>query len=143
MRSLAAAGARVAVLGRHAARLETVVAGIRAAGGEATGRLEVTDTDVVRDVFERVGADLGAPQIVIANAGVGAVAPTCYEEGRLSNYPDDTWDRGPSRPLPQRGVFQPAMARPPRPCRTAVADDRERRRPPRMRTDPALVGHAC
>ncbi len=91
---LAAAGARVAVLGRNAARLDTVVQGIRAAGGQATGyELEVTDKDAVRDVFERVNEELGAPEIVVANAGVGAGRAYQHEEGRLAAYPDEIWDR--------------------------------------------------
>ena len=101
---LAAAGARVAVLGRNAERLDSVVRGIRSAGGQATGyELEITDTDAVRDVFERVNAELGAPEIVIANAGAGAGHAYPHEEGRLEAYPDEVWDRAVATNL--TGVF--------------------------------------
>jgi len=68
--SLAAEGARVALVARDAAALERAVASIRDAGGEAVAvRGDVSRLDEV----ERIGAEtrrlLGDPAVLVANAG--------------------------------------------------------------------------
>jgi NAD(P)-dependent dehydrogenase (short-subunit alcohol dehydrogenase family) len=69
-RALAGAGARVTIAGRNAAALaETAGAEMRFVTGD------VTRPDEVRDMFAAAGAEWGAPQIVVANAGSAASRP--------------------------------------------------------------------
>lgn len=72
-RSLALAGARVAVTGRDLGQLEETVAQIRSAGGDAMPfALDVTRVSEIEPVMERVRDHFGALDIVVNNAGVGA-----------------------------------------------------------------------
>lgn len=85
---LAAQGARVALAGRRIELGQRVAAGI----GESVARphdlrayaLDVTDADSVRAVFASVTAELGAPTIVVNNAGMALRAPSL-------DVSDDDW----------------------------------------------------
>ncbi len=75
-RTLAAAGAAVAVAARRADKLETLVAEITAEGGHASAvSLDVTDGASVRAAFEAIAAWRGAPQVIVNNAGVAVSRP--------------------------------------------------------------------
>jgi short-subunit dehydrogenase len=69
-RALAAAGARVILLARRQPELERVAAtlGDRAAAVHA---VDLTDADGVARVASRITADLGAPDVIVNNAGAG------------------------------------------------------------------------
>lgn len=68
---LASAGARVIVSDISAQRCADTLALIRAAGGEAWGfALDVTDADAAAALAQSVGAQIGAVDIVVNNAGV-------------------------------------------------------------------------
>lgn len=69
-KSLAAAGATLGLIARDEARLKQVKADIEAAGGKAEYFLgDVTSEADVQRVADEVNAKLGAPHIVINNAG--------------------------------------------------------------------------
>lgn len=69
--ALGAAGARLALVGRDASKLEETAAAIQAAGGEtAVFTADVTDEAQVRKLDEDVALKLGRVQILINNAGV-------------------------------------------------------------------------
>lgn len=68
---LAACGAKVAVTGRRVDRLEEVVAEIRADGGVAEAfALDVTKSDELIAVVEKVQQALGLVTILVNNAGI-------------------------------------------------------------------------
>ena len=68
---LAACGAKVAVTGRRLDRLETLVAEIKADGGEAAAfALDVTDADQLVAVVDKAEKALGLVTILINNAGI-------------------------------------------------------------------------
>jgi 3-oxoacyl-[acyl-carrier protein] reductase len=68
---LAAEGYQVAVLDLDASACETVVEGIRSAGGTALALgADVSDESSVAAAVERCAAELGAPTILINNAGI-------------------------------------------------------------------------
>ncbi|MGZ5216089.1 MAG: SDR family NAD(P)-dependent oxidoreductase, partial [Caldimonas sp.] len=77
-RVLAAHGARVALAGRRIDLGRTVAAEIRAAGARAGDvrayEMDVTDRASVAEAIARVSAELGAPAIVVNNAGTVARA---------------------------------------------------------------------
>jgi len=66
-RRLAADGARVAITGRRADRLESAAAEI----GARPYRLDVREESSCRDTIARIAADLGRIGVVVANAGIG------------------------------------------------------------------------
>ncbi len=67
---LAAAGARVAVLGRNAERGEARVAAIRAAGGRAIfAEANASERASLEAALEKVTSELGAPTILVNAAG--------------------------------------------------------------------------
>ncbi|ACU34385.1 SDR family NAD(P)-dependent oxidoreductase [Actinosynnema mirum] len=69
----AAEGARVFVTGRDAARLDAAVAEI---GDAATGvRADVADPAALDALYERVRAEAGRVDVLVANAGLAADAP--------------------------------------------------------------------
>src|SRR5690349_21183337 len=71
-RAAAAAGGRVALLARTAAALEQVAGQIHAAGGVAMiYPVDLTDAGAVERVAQSLLADIGAPDILISNAGAG------------------------------------------------------------------------
>ena len=72
---LASVGARVAVAARRADKLQAVVDGITAAGGQARAlSLDVANVASVRACFDEL-ASWGAPDVVINNAGVTVTRP--------------------------------------------------------------------
>ncbi|MEU2119631.1 SDR family oxidoreductase [Streptomyces sp. NPDC016459] len=83
-RRLAARGMRVALLGREAATLAAVAATL---GTEShVVEVDVTDDDAMSRAAAEVGRHLGAPSVVIANAGVAAGGP-------FESSDPDTWRR--------------------------------------------------
>ena len=67
---LAACGAKVAIAGRRAERLEELAAELRLTGAEVmTVPLDVTDTDALFAAVAAVEAELGTIQILVNNAG--------------------------------------------------------------------------
>lgn len=85
--ALACAGADVALMARRAGRLEEVAAGLRSRYGVRVLAVEadIADRDAARAAFARVDAELGAPWILVNNAGI---APT----GRAEKQWPDEWD---------------------------------------------------
>jgi len=80
-RTLAAAGARVAVLARRADRLDTLVGDIAAAGGEALAvPLDLADAETIPAAVARVVAALGPVDILINNAGLADVTPLVEQD---------------------------------------------------------------
>jgi NAD(P)-dependent dehydrogenase (short-subunit alcohol dehydrogenase family) len=74
--ALAAEGARIALISRDAAQLETVAAEIVAAGGDASVHVaDVTSEEQVRRVEHAVVARYGMVNILINNAGVNVRKP--------------------------------------------------------------------
>lgn len=70
-RRLAGVGARVVLVARDEQRLARVAEGVRARGGEAhVLPADLGDLDAARRAGERVLAELGPPEAVVANAGV-------------------------------------------------------------------------
>ncbi len=75
-RTLAAAGAAVAVAARRVDKLETLVAEITAEGGRARAvALDVTDLASARAAFDAIAAWRGAPDVIVNNAGVAVSRP--------------------------------------------------------------------
>jgi NAD(P)-dependent dehydrogenase (short-subunit alcohol dehydrogenase family) len=76
-RTLANAGAAVAVAARRRAPLEALVAEIGAAGGRAYAvEMDVTDGASIRAAWATASAALGAIDVVVNNAGISVVKPT-------------------------------------------------------------------
>jgi len=75
-RVLAASGAKVVVAARRQDRLETLVAEIQSAGGEAMAvSMDVTDEISVASAFELAEAALGTVTLLVNNAGVAQPRP--------------------------------------------------------------------
>lgn len=75
-RALAAAGARVAVAARSVDALETLVAEIRAEGGQAQPfELDVRDVARIEQVMAQIQGHFGRLDILVNNAGLGANHP--------------------------------------------------------------------
>lgn len=69
-------GHRVAVNDLHLDAAEKVAAGIRAAGGKAQAyAADVSDEAAVTAMMEKLRTDMGAPEILVNNAGFGHQAP--------------------------------------------------------------------
>jgi short-subunit dehydrogenase len=81
-----ASGARVAVLARDAGRLAAVAESIRKDGGNATPyAVDLSDSGATEEIAARIARDLGAPDILINNAGAGrylAMTETTADEAR-------------------------------------------------------------
>lgn len=76
VQTLAAAGAKVAVLDVNREQLDAAVAPLRAAGGAVLALdLDVRDAGATEDAFARIEADLGPLDGLIAAAGVARSAP--------------------------------------------------------------------
>jgi NAD(P)-dependent dehydrogenase (short-subunit alcohol dehydrogenase family) len=76
-RKLAAAGATVAVAARRTDRLAALVADITKAGGKAHAvAMDVADPKSVEAGFAAIVKAVGAPDIVVNNAGIGRVKPS-------------------------------------------------------------------
>lgn len=67
-------GARVALPGLERERLEEVAASLRNAS--ACREADVTDDAALADAARRVRARLGAPSLVVGNAGIAEGAPS-------------------------------------------------------------------
>jgi short-subunit dehydrogenase len=75
-RRYGASGARVAVLARNAGRLAAVAESIRKAGGDVTPyTVDLSDRRATGEIGARISRELGAPDILINNAGVGRFLP--------------------------------------------------------------------
>jgi short-subunit dehydrogenase len=71
-----ASGARVALLARSVGRLAAVAEQIRKAGGDATPYpVDLSDRSATAETAARIAHDLGAPDILINNAGAGRYLP--------------------------------------------------------------------
>ena len=78
---LARAGAPVAVHGRDAAAVERTVATVRAAGGTALGvTADLTRYAEIEAMRDRIEAELGGVQILVANAGGSPTPPAVLED---------------------------------------------------------------
>lgn len=99
--ALAAHGAAVVVAARRRERLDQLVAGIQARGGQALAvTMDVTDSDSVRAGFEAAQQALGTVTIVANNAGVA--------DGRKAlDIDEHSWDR--LMDVNLKGVWRVAM----------------------------------
>lgn len=85
-RRLAAAGAAVAVVDLDEAATGTTVGEITSGGGAAIGiGADVSSSDAVADAVTRVADQLGAPTILVNNAGI-------LRDNLLFKMTDDDWD---------------------------------------------------
>jgi 3-oxoacyl-[acyl-carrier protein] reductase len=85
-RRLAADGMAVAVLDLDEASCADTVKGIEDAGGRAVGvGADVSQADQVQAAVERVAAELGAPSVLVNNAGV-------LRDNLIFKMSDDDWD---------------------------------------------------
>lgn len=85
-RTLAAAGARVAVAARRVDRLGDLVGELNAAGHDARAyALDVTSRESVVACLDAIEADFGGLDIVVNNAGVS-------DTRRVLDYDDQAWD---------------------------------------------------
>jgi 3-oxoacyl-[acyl-carrier protein] reductase len=83
----AANGMAVAVSGRDKEAIQSVVDGIRASGGTATGVVaDVTDKAAVEDLVRAVESDLGPVDVLAAFAGFDVGRP-----GPLDEVGEDVW----------------------------------------------------
>ena len=83
---LAADGNRVGVIDLREPDTEATVAAIRDAGGEAFGvGADVSKTDDVTTAVARIASELGAPTILVNNAGI-------LRDNLLFKMTDDDWD---------------------------------------------------
>jgi 3-oxoacyl-[acyl-carrier protein] reductase len=74
---LGARGTTVALVDRDEPAAEEAAERLRAAGGAASARAtDVSDADQVAALFDRVAAEHGRIDVLVNNAGVGAVAPS-------------------------------------------------------------------
>jgi len=86
-RLLAANGARVVVNGRDQARIQAVVDGIGAGGGEAIGVAgDCTDLAAIERLRQQVEQDLGPAEVLAAFVGGGRARP-----GPVADVPEDDW----------------------------------------------------
>lgn len=87
-RGLAAAGARVAVLGRRAERAEEVAREIRAAGGEAVATpADVLDAGTLEQVREQLLARYGGIDVLVNAAGGQVPAAVVADAGSFFDVP--------------------------------------------------------
>jgi 3-oxoacyl-[acyl-carrier protein] reductase len=83
---LAADGNRVGVIDLREDDTKETVEAIRAAGGEATGvGADVANTDAVAGAVKRIADELGAPTILINNAGI-------LRDNLIFKMTEDDWD---------------------------------------------------
>lgn len=86
-RTLAQAGARVAVAARRADALADLVAELRRDGRDALAvPMDVASRDSVTAALATVAHWAGEPDVLVNNAGVGDIKPAL-------DYTDDDWDR--------------------------------------------------
>ena len=85
-RTLASAGASVAIAARRAARLATLQADLEKGGAKAIAvSLDVQSGEAVRAAFDAAEAALGKLDIVVNNAGISIVKPALV-------MPEEDWD---------------------------------------------------
>jgi NAD(P)-dependent dehydrogenase (short-subunit alcohol dehydrogenase family) len=90
--ALAAAGARVVILGRRAEAADAVVEAIRTAGGEAMSAIaDVVDENALREVRALIRATWGRIDILV-NAAGGNVARARSDNGPPFGIPLDAFD---------------------------------------------------
>lgn len=90
--AFAAVGATVVVLGRSPERTEAVADEIRDAGGAAHAYpVDQSDRVAVAEALERIAREVGAPTVVVANAGI-AGGPSYRDGNELADYSDAEWD---------------------------------------------------
>jgi 3-oxoacyl-[acyl-carrier protein] reductase len=83
---LASDGNRIGVIDLHAADTAATVDRIRQTGGEAVGvGADVADADQVAVAVKRIAEELGAPTILVNNAGI-------LRDNLLFKMTDDDWD---------------------------------------------------
>lgn len=76
-RTLAARGAHVVAAARRTDRLAALVKGVESQGGRALAvAMDVADAASVASAFEAIQAKVGAPDIVVNNAGVALTKPS-------------------------------------------------------------------
>jgi NAD(P)-dependent dehydrogenase (short-subunit alcohol dehydrogenase family) len=78
-RELTRRGARVALLGLEPQELQALAAVLP---GSAAYEVDVTDAAALTDVAQRVVADLGRVDVVVANAGIAAAGPLLLADER-------------------------------------------------------------
>ena len=101
-RTLASAGAAVALTARRLEMVEALAGEIAAAGGRAMAlRLDVADAAAIAPAFDEVEVALGPVSILVNNAGVGG-------EGLALDLSIETWDQ--TFAVNVRGVFFAAQA---------------------------------
>ncbi len=89
-RALAACGAKVAVLGRTAAKVEALASEIRAAGGEAMGLCaDVTDRDGLKEACKQLTNTWGPCDILVNGAGGNRPDATADDEFFSAETMDD------------------------------------------------------
>lgn len=94
----AAEGAAVALAGRSTGELEEVAARVRGTGGQAVvASTDVTDAASTTEMVKRVEAELGPPDVLVANSGVAGPTAPLWEVS-----PED-WDA--TYAVNVRGVF--------------------------------------
>jgi len=87
--ALAAAGATVVATARSVDELDTTVAEIRAAGGEAASlACDLSDRSQTTGLVERAVVPFGPIDILVNNAGVGSSA----DPRALAEFRDEFWD---------------------------------------------------
>jgi NAD(P)-dependent dehydrogenase (short-subunit alcohol dehydrogenase family) len=87
---MAAGGARVTLADLDAERLDEVTGAL---GGNVRGvRLDVSDEDAVRRVFDDVAAEQGGVDVVFANAGISLEAGVLDDAGGLEAIDRGKWD---------------------------------------------------
>lgn len=76
-KGFAAKGAKVLVFGRDPAKADAAAAGLRAETGATvmSGNADVRDAAAIAELFQRAGAELGPPSVVIAGAAGNFMAP--------------------------------------------------------------------
>lgn len=95
-RTLAAAGAKVALTARRLDRLEKIAAEIKQAGGEAVAlKLDVTDADQLKSVVQQSADRLGPVTILVNNAGIPDAQRAVKMPVELIDRVLDTNVRGP------------------------------------------------
>ncbi len=84
-KTLAGAGARVAIAARRTNRLETLATEIRDAGGEAYPiALDVTNSEGVAAAFDSLESEFGTATIIVNNAGIPS-------SSRFVEMPEEEW----------------------------------------------------
>ena len=80
-------GAAVGLVARDSERLDAARRQVEAAGGRAVAvGADVTDADGLRRAVQRVEAELGGVDVLVANAGIGRYGP-------VAEMPVDEWRR--------------------------------------------------